>query len=193
MSTENKVASNNAESMIWVDMEMSGLKPDSDRILEIAIIVTDANLNVIATAPVWVVHQADEVLGAMDAWNKGTHTKSGLVDKVRASTLDENTIEEKCIAFLKQYVKANTAPMCGNSICQDRRFMARYMPKLEAYFHYRNVDVSTIKELCKRWQPELIKGFNKQQAHTALADIMESIEELKYYRERFFIPSNTNS
>lgn len=193
MSTENKVASNNAEPMIWVDMEMSGLKPDSDRILEIAIIVTDANLNVIATAPVWVVHQADEVLGAMDAWNKGTHTKSGLVDKVRASTLDENTIEEKCIAFLKQYVKANTAPMCGNSICQDRRFMARYMPKLEAYFHYRNVDVSTIKELCKRWQPELIKGFNKQQAHTALADIMESIEELKYYRERFFIPSNTNS
>lgn len=193
MSTENKVASNNAEPMIWVDMEMSGLKPDSDRILEIAMIVTDANLNVIATAPVWVVHQADEVLGAMDAWNKGTHTKSGLVDKVRASTLDENTIEEKCIAFLKQYVKANTAPMCGNSICQDRRFMARYMPKLEAYFHYRNVDVSTIKELCKRWQPELIKGFNKQQAHTALADIMESIEELKYYREHFFIPSNTNS
>ncbi len=193
MSTENKVASNNAEPMIWVDMEMSGLKPDSDRILEIAIIVTDENLNVIATAPVRVVHQADEVLGAMDAWNKGTHTKSGLVDKVRASTLDENTIEEKCIAFLKQYVKANTAPMCGNSICQDRRFMARYMPKLEAYFHYRNVDVSTIKELCKRWQPELIKGFNKQQAHTALADIMESIEELKYYREHFFIPSNTNS
>ncbi|CAN1498624.1 Orn Oligoribonuclease (3'-_5' exoribonuclease) [Burkholderiaceae bacterium] len=189
MSGENKVPGNNAEPMIWVDMEMSGLKPDSDRILEIAMIVTDAHLNVIATAPVWVVHQADEVLGGMDAWNKGTHTKSGLVDKVRDSALNEYAVEEQCIAFLKQYVKANTAPMCGNSICQDRRFMARYMPKLEAYFHYRNVDVSTIKELCKRWQPELVKGFNKQQAHTALADIMESIEELKYYREHFFIPS----
>ncbi len=189
MSGENKVPGNNAEPMIWVDMEMSGLKPDSDRILEIAMIVTDAHLNVIATAPVWVVHQADEVLGGMDAWNKGTHTKSGLVDKVRDSALNEYAVEEQCIAFLKQYVKANTAPMCGNSICQDRRFMTRYMPKLEAYFHYRNVDVATIKELCKRWQPELVKGFNKQQAHTALADIMESIEELKYYREHFFIPS----
>ena len=189
MSTENKGSGNSAEPMIWVDMEMSGLKPDSDRILEIAMIVTDAHLNIIATAPVWVVHQANEVLGSMDAWNTGTHTKSGLVDKVRASDLDEGAVEEQCIAFLKQYVKANTAPMCGNSICQDRRFMARYMPKLESYFHYRNVDVSTVKELCKRWQPELVKGFKKQQAHTALADIMESIEELKYYRERFFIPS----
>ena len=189
MSTENKGSGNSAEPMIWVDMEMSGLKPDSDRILEIAMIVTDAHLNIIATAPVWVVHQANEVLGSMDAWNTGTHTKSGLVDKVRASDLDEGAVEEQCIAFLKQYVKANTAPMCGNSICQDRRFMARYMPKLESYFHYRNVDVSTVKELCKRWQPELVKGFNKHHAHTALADIMESIEELKYYRERFFIPS----
>jgi len=189
MSIKNKVSANNADPMIWVDMEMSGLKPDSDRILEIAMIVTDAHLNIIATAPVWVVHQTDEVLGGMDAWNTGTHTKSGLVDKVRASNLDEGTVEEQCITFLKQYVKANMAPMCGNSICQDRRFMAHYMPTLEAYFHYRNVDVSTIKELCKRWQPELVKGFNKQQAHTALADIMESIEELKYYRERFFIPS----
>jgi len=189
MSTENKGSGNSAEPMIWVDMEMSGLKPDSDRILEIAMIVTDAHLNIIATAPVWVVHQANEVLGSMDAWNTGTHTKSGLVDKVRASDLDEGAVEEQCIAFLKQYVKANTAPMCGNSICQDRRFMARYMPKLESYFHYRNVDVSTVKELCKRWQPELVKGFKKQQAHTALADIMESIEELIYYRERFFIPS----
>jgi oligoribonuclease len=167
-------------------MEMSGLKPDSDRILEIAMIVTDAQLNVIATAPVWVVHQEDEVLNSMDAWNKGTHTKSGLVDKVKASPLSENEVEEQCIAFLKQYVKANIAPMCGNTICQDRRFMARYMPKLEAYFHYRNVDVSTIKELCKRWQPNLVKGFEKQQAHTALADILESIEELRYYREHFF-------
>jgi len=189
MSTENKGSGNKTDPMIWVDMEMSGLKPDSDRILEIAMIVTDAHLNIIATAPVWVVHQTDEVLGGMDAWNTGTHTKSGLVDKVRASNLDEGAVEEQCITFLKQYVKANTAPMCGNSICQDRRFMARYMPTLEAYFHYRNVDVSTIKELCKRWQSEIVKGFNKQQAHTALADIMESIEELKYYRERFFIPS----
>ena len=191
MSTENKGSGNKTDPMIWVDMEMSGLKPDSDRILEIAMIVTDAHLNIIATAPVWVVHQTDEVLGGMDAWNTGTHTKSGLVDKVRASNLYEGAVEEQCITFLKQYVKANTAPMCGNSICQDRRFMARYMPTLEAYFHYRNVDVSTIKELCKRWQPEIVKGFTKQQAHTALADIMESIEELRYYRERFFIPSQT--
>ena len=191
MSTENKGSGNKTDPMIWVDMEMSGLKPDSDRILEIAMIVTDAHLNIIATAPVWVVHQTDEVLGGMDAWNTGTHTKSGLVDKVKASNLDEGAVEEQCITFLKQYVKANTVPMCGNSICQDRRFMARYMPTLEAYFHYRNVDVSTIKELCKRWQPEIVKGFTKQQAHTALADIMESIEELRYYRERFFIPSQT--
>ena len=155
MSTENKGSGNKTDPMIWVDMEMSGLKPDSDRILEIAMIVTDAHLNIIATAPVWVVHQTDEVLGGMDAWNTGTHTKSGLVDKVRASNLDEGAVEEQCITFLKQYVKANTAPMCGNSICQDRRFMARYMPTLEAYFHYRNVDVSTIKELCKRWQSGL--------------------------------------
>lgn len=186
MSTENKGSATSNDPLIWVDMEMSGLKPDSDRILEIAMIVTDAQLNVIATAPVWVVHQEDGVLNSMDAWNKGTHTKSGLVDKVKASPLSELEVEEQCIAFLKQYVKANIAPMCGNTICQDRRFMARYMPKLEAYFHYRNVDVSTIKELCKRWQPNLVKGFEKQQAHTALADILESIEELRYYREHFF-------
>ena len=178
-----------SEHLVWLDMEMSGLKPDTDRILEIALIVTDANLNVIATAPVWVVHQDDAVLDGMDAWNKGTHGKSGLIDRVKASSLDEGTVEQECIAFLKQYVKAGTSPMCGNSICQDRRFMARYMPKLEAYFHYRNVDVSTIKELARRWQPELLKGFEKKQAHTALADIEESIEELRYYRDRFFIPA----
>jgi oligoribonuclease len=172
-------------------MEMSGLKPDSDRILEIAMIVTDANLNAIATAPVWVVHQDDAVLDGMDAWNKGTHGKSGLIDRVKASTLNEDAVEEACIAFLKQYVKAGISPMCGNSICQDRRFMARYMPKLEAYFHYRNVDVSTIKELARRWQPEIMKGFVKKQAHTALADIEESIEELRYYRNTFFIPNTT--
>jgi oligoribonuclease len=169
-------------------MEMSGLKPDSDRILEIALIVTDANLNTIATAPVWVVHQEDAVLDGMDAWNKGTHSKSGLIDRVKASQLSELEVEQACITFLKQYVKAGISPMCGNSICQDRRFMARYMPKLEAYFHYRNVDVSTIKELARRWQPEIMKGFVKKQAHTALADIEESIEELRYYRNTFFIP-----
>lgn len=168
---------------------MSGLKPDCDRILEIALIVTDANLNTIATAPVWVVHQEDAVLDSMDAWNKGTHGKSGLIDRVKASTFSELAVEEACIAFLKQYVKAGISPMCGNSICQDRRFMARYMPRLEAYFHYRNVDVSTIKELARRWQPEIMKGFVKKQAHTALADIEESIEELRYYRNTFFIPS----
>jgi oligoribonuclease len=186
MSAENKGSTTIADPLIWVDMEMSGLKPESDRILEIAMIVTDAQLNVIATAPVWVVHQEAAVLDAMDAWNKGTHSKSGLVDKVKASHLSESEVEEQCITFLKHHVKANTAPMCGNSICQDRRFMARYMPKLEAYFHYRHVDVSTIKELCRRWQPNLVKGFDKQQAHTALADILESIEELRYYREHFF-------
>ncbi|QKM63694.1 oligoribonuclease [Polynucleobacter antarcticus] len=177
-----------SEYLIWVDMEMSGLDPEKERILEIAIIVTDAHLNTIATAPVWVVHQEDALLDAMDAWNTGTHGRSGLIDKVKASSQDEATVEAECIAFLKQYVKAGTIPMCGNTIGQDRRFMAKYMPKLEAFFHYRNIDVSTLKELCKRWHPELVKGFNKKQAHTALADIEESIEELKYYREKFIIP-----
>lgn len=177
-----------SEYLIWVDMEMSGLDPEKERILEIAIIVTDAHLNTIATAPVWVVHQEDALLDAMDAWNTGTHGRSGLIDKVKASSQDEATVEAECIVFLKQYVKAGTIPMCGNTIGQDRRFMAKYMPKLEAFFHYRNIDVSTLKELCKRWHPELVKGFNKKQAHTALADIEESIEELKYYREKFIIP-----
>ena len=177
------------EHLIWVDMEMSGLNPETERILEIAIIVTDAHLNVIATAPVWVVHQEDALLDAMDAWNKGTHGKSGLIDKVKASTLTEADVEAQCLAFLKQHVKASISPMCGNTIHQDRRFMNRYMPKLEAYFHYRNIDVSTIKELCKRWQPEIAKGFTKKQAHTALADIIESVEELRYYREKLFIPT----
>jgi oligoribonuclease len=192
MSEQNNTAVPSAaptnEHLIWVDMEMSGLDPEKERILEIAIIVTDAHLNVIATAPVWVVHQDDAILNAMDAWNKGTHGRSGLIDKVKTSTLDEATVEAECIAFLKQYIKPGIAPMCGNTIGQDRRFMAKYMPKLEAYFHYRNVDVSTLKELCKRWHPELVKGFTKKQAHTALADIEESIEELKYYRDKFIVP-----
>jgi len=170
-------------------MEMSGLLPETDRILEIAMIVTDGDLNIVAEGPVLVVHQEDAVLDRMDAWNKGTHGKSGLIDKVKASILPEVEVEAECLAFLKQHVKSSISPMCGNTIHQDRRFMNRYMPKLEAYFHYRNIDVSTIKELCKRWQPEIAKGFSKQQAHTALADIIESVEELRYYREKLFIPT----
>jgi oligoribonuclease len=177
------------DRLVWVDMEMSGLLPETDRILEIAMIVTDGDLNIIAEGPVLVVHQEDAVLDRMDAWNKGTHGKSGLIDKVKASTLTEADVEAACLAFLKQHVKSSISPMCGNTIHQDRRFMNRYMPKLEAYFHYRNIDVSTIKELCKRWQPEIAKGFSKQQAHTALADIIESVEELRYYREKLFIPT----
>lgn len=177
------------DRLVWVDMEMSGLQPETDRILEIAMIVTDGDLNIVAEGPVLVVHQEDAVLDRMDAWNKGTHGKSGLIDKVKASTLTEADVEEECLAFLKQHVKSSISPMCGNTIHQDRRFMNRYMPKLEAYFHYRNIDVSTIKELCKRWQPEIAKGFSKQQAHTALADIIESVEELRYYREKLFIPT----
>jgi oligoribonuclease len=177
------------DRLVWVDMEMSGLQPETDRILEIAMIVTDGDLNIVAEGPVLVVHQEDAVLDRMDAWNKGTHGKSGLIDKVKASTLTEADVEAACLAFLKQHVKSSISPMCGNTIHQDRRFMNRYMPKLEAYFHYRNIDVSTIKELCKRWQPEIAKGFSKQQAHTALADIIESVEELRYYREKLFIPT----
>jgi oligoribonuclease len=177
------------DRLVWVDMEMSGLLPETDRILEIAMIVTDGDLSIVAEGPVLVVHQEDAVLDRMDAWNKGTHGKSGLIDKVKASTLTEADVEAACLAFLKQHVKSSISPMCGNTIHQDRRFMNRYMPKLEAYFHYRNIDVSTIKELCKRWQPEIAKGFSKQQAHTALADIIESVEELRYYREKLFIPT----
>lgn len=177
------------DRLVWVDMEMSGLQPETDRILEIAMIVTDGDLNIVAEGPVLVVHQEDAVLDRMDAWNKGTHGKSGLIDKVKASTLTEAEVEAECLAFLKQHVKSSISPMCGNTIHQDRRFMNRYMPKLEAYFHYRNIDVSTIKELCKRWQPEIAKGFLKQQAHTALADIIESVDELRYYREKLFIPT----
>jgi oligoribonuclease len=173
------------DNLIWIDLEMSGLQPDSDRILEMAIIVTDVHLNTIAESPVLVVHQSDEVLDGMDAWNKGTHGKSGLIDKVKASTMTEAEAEEKMIEFLKLYVPASKSPMCGNSICQDRRFLARYMPKLEAYFHYRNLDVSVFKELARRWRPKLYDGFKKASSHTAMADIIESIEELKYYREHF--------
>lgn len=175
----------NEFNLVWIDMEMTGLDPDRDRVIELAAIVTDANLNVLAEGPVLVVHQPDNVLDAMDAWNKGTHGRSGLIDKVKASTLTEDQAAAEMIQFLKPYVPAGKSPMCGNSICQDRRFMARHMPTLEAFFHYRNVDVSTIKELCRRWRPELIAGFKKHQLHTALADIRESVEELRYYRQHF--------
>lgn len=173
------------DNLIWLDMEMSGLSPENDRILELAVVVTDAELNVIAESPVLVLHQADAVLDGMDAWNKGTHGRSGLIEKVKASTLDEQAATEQMLAFLKQHVPAGKSPMCGNSICQDRRFMARYMPDLEKYFHYRNLDVSTFKELARRWKPEIYSGFKKASRHEALADIYESIDELKYYREHF--------
>jgi oligoribonuclease len=175
----------NDTHLVWIDMEMSGLDPDSDSVLEVALIVTDKDLNLVETGPVLVVHQRDEVLDAMDSWNKGTHGKSGLIDQVKASTLSEADVEAQMIEFMKQHVGERTSPMCGNSICQDRRFLARHMPKLEAYFHYRNLDVSTLKELAARWRPELKDGFKKANSHTALADIQESIEELKYYRDNF--------
>jgi len=174
-----------ATHLIWIDMEMTGLVPERDRIIEVALVVTDANLTTIAEAPVWVVHQDDAVLEAMDAWNQGTHGKSGLIDKVKASTLDEAAVESAALAFLAQHVGAKLSPMCGNSICQDRRFLARWMPRLEEWFHYRNLDVSTLKELVRRWKPELMKGIPKEGKHEALADVMESIQELAYYREHF--------
>jgi len=173
------------DRLIWLDLEMTGLKPEFDCILEVAMVVTDAALNVVAEAPVWVVHQEDAVLAAMDDWNQSMHGRSGLIERVKASTLTDAEVETQALAFLKEHVTAQASPMCGNSICQDRRFLARLMPKLEAFFHYRNLDVSTLKELCRRWQPEIARGFNKETRHEALADVYESIDELKYYREHF--------
>jgi oligoribonuclease len=172
-----------ANNLIWIDMEMTGLQPDSDRIIEIALLVTNSDLEVLAEGPVLVVHQPDEVLDAMDSWNKGTHKKTGLIDKVRASRLAEADAERAALEFLGAHVPANNSPMCGNSICQDRRFLARWMPRLEAHFHYRNLDVSTLKELVRRWKPDAMKGLVKEGKHEALADILDSIEELKYYRK----------
>ncbi|RPH45621.1 MAG: oligoribonuclease [Burkholderiales bacterium] len=179
-------ASPNETHLIWVDMEMTGLRPDVDRIIEVAVVVTDGNLEILAQGPVLAIHQPDAVLAAMDAWNTATHGRSGLTERVRASTVTEADAQAQLIAFLRPWVPAGKSPMCGNSICQDRRFMARTMPELEAYFHYRNLDVSTVKELCKRWRPEVAKSFAKRSAHTALADIEESIDELRHYREHFF-------
>lgn len=175
----------NATHLVWIDMEMSGLEPATDCILEVALVVTDKDLEIVAEGPVLVVHQPDAVLEAMDNWNKGTHGKSGLIDKVKASLLTDGDVEDSMLAFLKRYVPARSSPMCGNSICQDRRFLARWMPRLENYFHYRNLDVSTFKELAKRWKPGILSGFKKENRHTALSDILESIEELKYYRQHF--------
>ena len=170
-------------NLVWIDMEMTGLQPESDRVIEIALLVTDAQLALLATGPVLVVHQPDSVLESMDSWNKSVHKKSGLIDRVRESRLTEAQAESEALAFLERHVPAESSPMCGNSICQDRRFLARWMPKLEAFFHYRNLDVSTLKELVRRWKPEAVKGFAKEGRHEALADILESIEELKYYRK----------
>ena len=172
-------------NLVWLDMEMTGLTPDTDRIIEIAVVVTNSNLDTVAEGPVLVVHQPDAVLNGMDNWNKSTHAKSGLIDRVKASPLDERAVELRMLDFLKLHVPKGVSPMCGNSICQDRRFMAKWMPDLETWFHYRNLDVSTLKELCKRWKPELAKGMVKHGKHEALADVYESVEELKYYREHF--------
>jgi len=173
------------KNLVWLDCEMTGLEPGTDRLLEIAVIVTDPHLGQRIEGPVFVIHQSDAQLDKMDAWNKGTHGKSGLIDKVKASTVTEAEAEAALIAFLAQYVPAGVSPMCGNTIGQDRRFLVKYMPKLEAFFHYRNLDVSTLKELAKRWKPEVAESFKKQQKHTALADVNESIEELAHYREHF--------
>jgi oligoribonuclease len=175
-------------NLVWVDMEMSGLNPDSDRVLEIAVVVTDSLLEVLAEGPVLVVHQSDRVLAGMDAWNTATHGRSGLTERVRASALDEREAQRQVIDFLRRLVPPGKSPMCGNSICQDRRFMARWLPQLEAYFHYRNMDVSTLKELARRWKPDVYRSFDKKSRHEALADIYESIDEMRHYRQHFIQP-----
>jgi oligoribonuclease len=181
------------DNLIWIDLEMTGLDPQADRIIEIATLVTDSQLNTLAEGPVLAIHQNDTVLAAMDDWNRKQHGESGLVARVRASDIDEREAELRTLEFLSHYVPGGKSPMCGNSICQDRRFLARCMPELEAYFHYRNLDVSTLKELARRWYPERIKGFNKTSTHLALQDIRDSIDELRFYRERLFVPAEASS
>ena len=173
------------DNLVWIDCEMTGLDPEKERLLEIAVVVTGPTLSPRIEGPVCVIHQSNELLDKMDAWNKGTHGRSGLIDKVKASTTTEQEAEEQILAFIKKYVTKNNSPLCGNTISQDRRFLVKYMPKLEDYLHYRNLDVSTLKELSKRWKPEVFNSFKKKQKHTALADVHESIEELVHYREHF--------
>ncbi len=174
------------DNLIWIDLEMTGLDPDKDKIIEIATIVTDSQLNVLAEGPMLAIHQSDDIMNGMDDWNTKQHGKSGLTQRVRESNITEAEAERQTIEFLGRYVPKNKSPMCGNSICQDRRFLYRSMPQLEAFFHYRNLDVSTIKELARRWAPKVYEGFEKKGAHLALDDIRESIAELKYYREHLF-------
>ena len=182
----------NENNLCWLDMEMTGLNPDADRIIEVAMIITDADLNVVAQSEVYVIHQSDEVLNGMDAWNTATHGRTGLTQRVRDSRLTEAEVEEKLLDFISAWIPEKTSPMCGNTIHQDRRFMVRYMPKLEAYFHYRNLDVSTLKELARRWHPAVAKGVVKRGSHQALDDILECIEEMRYYREHFLkLPNET--
>ena len=173
------------DNLVWIDCEMTGLDPEKERLLEIAVIVTGPHLTPRIEGPVCVIHQSDDLLDKMDAWNKGTHGRSGLIDKVKASATSEQDAEEAILTFIKKYVSKNASPLCGNTISQDRRFLVKFMPKLEAYLHYRNLDVSTLKELSKRWKPEVFNSFKKQQKHTALADVHESIEELAHYRQHF--------
>jgi oligoribonuclease len=182
-----------SDYLVWIDLEMTGLKPDTDVIIEMATIVTNSRLEIITEGPVIAIHQPDSVLDAMDDWNKRTHGASGLIDRVRASTYTMATAEKRTLETLTALVEPGSSPMCGNSICQDRRFIARHMPALEKFFHYRNLDVSTIKELARRWAPELLASFVKQGSHKALDDIQESIRELAYYREHFFAPEYSHS
>jgi oligoribonuclease len=185
MDPVNAPLSKSANNLVWLDCEMTGLAPEIDRIIEIAVIVTGPNLECRTEGPVFVIYQSNAQLDSMDAWNKGTHGKSGLIDKVKTSTTTEDDAQDQIIAFLTQYVPPGATPMCGNSIGQDRRFLVKYMPRLEAFFHYRNIDVSTLKELAKRWRPEVAKAFKKKQRHTAMADVHESIDELEHYRTHF--------
>jgi oligoribonuclease len=182
-SAASTVLAPNDDNLVWIDLEMTGLSPETDVIIEIAVVVTDPQLTVRVEGPVFAIHQSDATLDGMDAWNKGTHGRSGLIDRVKASTVDGAQAQAAVIEFLRAYVGPRKSPMCGNSICQDRRFLARLMPELEAFFHYRNLDVSTLKELARRWKPQALDGFTKRQAHTALADIHESIDELLHYRQ----------
>lgn len=191
LNTPTQALSKSDQNLVWLDCEMTGLNPENDRILEIALVVTGPKLEHRTEGPVLVLHQSDALLNSMDKWNTSTHGKSGLIDKVKASTLTEDEAQEQLLAFLRHYVPKSGSPMCGNSIGQDRRFLARYMPKLEAFFHYRNLDVSTLKELSKRWAPDVQKSFKKKQRHTALADVHESIDELEHYRQHFIqLPEN---